>query len=190
MPGRKRSCCIYLNEHEPQDLWRLSLSQAAPLSEVLRARIILLSSGHPEWTIGQRADEAGGKRSPVIKFRQRWVFAGSIKDQPRPGSPRIYPENVRAMTPALACSRPKDHGKPWQAARDHHAASRMGSSCNLFMFGYTPVPHLLEAMCRSLAATGISVECPSGKLPTTLVLHCRSASSSCGNRTGSALSSL
>jgi hypothetical protein len=35
--------------------------------------------------------------------------------------------------------------------------------------GYSCVPHLVPATCRSLAATSISADLPSGKLPTTLI---------------------
>jgi hypothetical protein len=34
---------------------------------------------------------------------------------------------------------------------------------------YRRLPHLVDAMCRSLAAANINAECPSGNAPTTRV---------------------
>jgi transposase len=114
MPGRKHKYCIYLTEEQLSALKRLSVSYMAPYAEVMRARIILLSYEHPEWSIRRIADQVGCRRSTVTKFRHRWIFEGSLENRPRPGAPRKYQPTVRAQIIALACTKPKDHGKPWQ----------------------------------------------------------------------------
>jgi hypothetical protein len=85
-----------------------------PYAEVLRARILLLSYEHPEWSTREIADRLGCTPTMVKKFRRRWVLEGSVKNHLHPGAPRRYPATLRAQVTALACSRPKDHGKPWQ----------------------------------------------------------------------------
>jgi transposase len=114
MPGPKHSYCIYLAEEERSALKHLSLSYTEPYTEVVRARILLLSHDHPEWSIRQIANKVGCTTATVKKFRRRWVMEGSFKSHPRPGAPRRYQATLRARVTALACSRPADHGKPWQ----------------------------------------------------------------------------
>lgn len=114
MSGRKHTYCIYLKEKEREGLKRLSMSQVAPYVEVVRARILLLSNEHPEWSSRYIAEQVGCRRATVSKFRHRWVYEGSIKDHPRTGAPRTYGPTVRAQITALACTKPRDHGKPWQ----------------------------------------------------------------------------
>ncbi len=53
---------------------------------------------------------------------------------------------------------------PSQAATSCFAGLSSGS---ITMYGR--LPHLVDAMCRSLAAADINAECPSGKAPTTRV---------------------
>jgi transposase len=114
MPGPNHVYCIYINKEERSALKHLSLSYMEPYIEMLRARILLLSLEHPEWSIKQIADKLGCGLSMVKKFRHRWVYEGSLKNHPRPGAPRRYQATLRAQVTALACSKPKDHGKPWQ----------------------------------------------------------------------------
>ncbi len=114
MPGRKHTYCIYLTQEHRSALKHLSLSYMEPYGEVLRARILLLSHEHPEWSIKEIADKVGCTLATVKKFRRRWVLEGNVKNHPRSGAPRKYQSTLRAQLTALACSRPEDHEKPWQ----------------------------------------------------------------------------
>lgn len=114
MPGPQHKYCIYIPPEKRKVLKHLRVSYTKPYAEVVRARILLLSHEHPEWSIRQIADEVGCRPSTVKKFRNRWVNEGSLKNHPRPGAPRKHPSAVRAQITLLACSKPCDHGKPWQ----------------------------------------------------------------------------
>jgi hypothetical protein len=68
MSGRKHSYCIYLDERERKELRHLSMSHTSPHAEVVRARVLLLSNEHPEWTSEQIAEQAGCQRPTVTSF--------------------------------------------------------------------------------------------------------------------------
>ncbi|NLJ28169.1 MAG: helix-turn-helix domain-containing protein, partial [Deltaproteobacteria bacterium] len=91
MPGPQHKYCIYIPPEKRKVLKHLSVSYTKPYAEVVRARILLLSHEHPEWSIRQIADEVGCRPSTVKKFRNRWVNEGSLKNHPRPGAPRKHP---------------------------------------------------------------------------------------------------
>ena len=114
MAGRKHSYCLFFSQEQLRELKELSASYMAPYIEVLRARLLLLAHDHPDWSNRRLAEQIGCARATVTKFRHRWAFEGSLKNHSRPGAPRKYSALLRAQVVALACSRPADHGKPWQ----------------------------------------------------------------------------
>lgn len=114
MAGRKHSYCLFFSQEKLLELRHLSQSYMAPYIEVVRARILLLCHDHPDWSNQRIADQVGCARPTVTKFRRRWAKEGSLKSHPRSGAPRKYSALLRAQIAALACSRPADHGKPWQ----------------------------------------------------------------------------
>jgi transposase len=114
MAGRKRSSCLFFSQEQLDALRQLSQSYMAPYIEVVRARILLLSHDHPDWSNQRIAGQVGCARATVTKFRRRWVTEGSLKSHRRSGAPRKYPPLVRTQITALACSKPSGHHKPWQ----------------------------------------------------------------------------
>ena len=91
MPGPKPQYKIELTTEEERELRRLANSRKAPHGQVVRARILLASHDHPEWSSRQIAGEAGCVDRSVRKWRRRWVERRSIEDLPRPGAPRRFP---------------------------------------------------------------------------------------------------
>jgi transposase len=50
----------------------------------------------------------------VKRWRQRWQSTTSLQDAPRPGCTRTFTPLQRAQITALACSAPREYGKPWR----------------------------------------------------------------------------
>jgi transposase len=95
-------------------LTHLSLSYTAPYAEVQRARILLLAHHSPTWSNAQIARTVGCARDMVKEWRRRWTQHGTLQATARAGAPRHFSAVVRAQIVALACSPPRQYGKPWQ----------------------------------------------------------------------------
>ena len=50
----------------------------------------------------------------VKRWRQRWQTTDALQDAPRPGGTRTFTPLQRAQITALACSAPREYGKPWR----------------------------------------------------------------------------
>jgi len=114
MPGPRPKYAIQLSETQVTELTRVSMSYTAPFAHVQRARILLLAHQHPEWPHRRIAREVGCCLDTVKGWRQRWHATATLASRPRPGAPRAFPAVVRAHVVALACTKPKDHGKVWK----------------------------------------------------------------------------
>jgi transposase len=86
----------------------------APFATVQRARIILLAYQHPEWPNATLAQRLQCSVSTVKQWRQRWQTTDVLHDAPRAGTRRTFTALQRAQVVALACSAPRQYGKPWQ----------------------------------------------------------------------------
>lgn len=114
MPGPQSKYPIHLSEAQVAQLTRLSLSYSAPFGEVQRARILCLAHHHPQWTNTQIARQVGCCRDTVTVWRKRGCQEPTTHSAPRSGAPRRFPPLVRAQVTALACTKPRDHGKVWK----------------------------------------------------------------------------
>ena len=114
MPGPHPEYPVQLTEWQVSELTHQSLSYTAPYAQVQRARILLLAHHHPQRTNTAIAQGVGCSRDTVQVWRQRWQDQGTTNHRPRPGAPRRFSPLVRTQITALACSRPAEHGKPWQ----------------------------------------------------------------------------
>lgn len=114
MPGPLPKYTIILTEDQEKELGHISESYTLPHWKVQRAQILLLAHRHPNWSNIRIAREVNASCSTVKHWRRRWASDKAITDLPRSGAPRKFPGSVRVQITALACSKPMEHGKPWQ----------------------------------------------------------------------------
>jgi len=86
----------------------------APFATVQRAQILLLAHGHPQWQNATIAQRVGCSVNTVKRWRQRWQTTDSLRDASRAGTRNTFTALQRTQVGALACSAPRQYGKPWQ----------------------------------------------------------------------------
>jgi transposase len=114
MPGPLPKYPIQLTPEQEVHLQHLSTSYTAPFAEVQRARILLLAHQHPTWYNAEIARRVGCCVNTVKRWRQRWQVTDRLHDTARPGCQRTFTPLERAQMTALACSAPREYGKPWR----------------------------------------------------------------------------
>ena len=114
MPGPRPKYAIRLTPEQEARLQHLSTCYMAPFATVQRAQIVLLASRHPQWPNAIIAQQLNCSVTTVKRWRQRWQTTDSLFDAPRAGTRRTFPSLHRAQVVALACSAPRQYGKPWQ----------------------------------------------------------------------------
>jgi transposase len=113
MPGPRPKYAITLAPEQEARLQHLSTCYRAPFATVQRAQIVLLAHHHPEWQNAAIAQRLGCHVNTVKRWRQRWQTTAALGDAPRAGTRRTFTPLQRAQVVALACSAPRQHGKPW-----------------------------------------------------------------------------
>jgi transposase len=86
----------------------------APFATVQRAQLLLLAHRHPQWRNARIARQVGCHVNTVKRWRQRWQTTEALTDAPRAGTRRTFTALQRTQVVALACTAPRQHGKPWQ----------------------------------------------------------------------------
>jgi len=114
MPGPLPKYAITLTAEQAMHLQHLSACSTAPFAAVQRARILLLAHQHPAWRNADIARQVGCAVNTVKRWRQRWQTTDTLQDAPRPGGTRTFTPLQRAQITALACSAPREYGKPWR----------------------------------------------------------------------------
>jgi hypothetical protein len=114
MPGPRPKYAITLTPEQEARLEHLSTCYMAPFATVQRAQIVLLAFRHPEWANSTLALRLGCSVSTVKRWHQRWQHTDRLRDAPRAGTRRTFTPLQRARVVALACSAPRQYGKPWQ----------------------------------------------------------------------------
>jgi hypothetical protein len=114
MPGPLPKYPIQLTPEQEVHLQHLSTCYTAPCAEVQRARILLLAHQHPTWGNAEIARRGGCCVNTVKRWRQRWQVTDRLHETARPGRQRLFTPLERAQITALACSAPREHGKPWR----------------------------------------------------------------------------
>ena len=114
MPGPRPKYAIRLTPEQEAQLEHLSTCYMAPFATVQRAQIVLLAACHPEWSNATLAQRLNCHVTTVKRWRQRWQHTDSLRDAPRAGTRRTFTPLQRARVVALACSAPRQYGKPWQ----------------------------------------------------------------------------
>src|SRR5215813_12220086 len=69
---------------------------------------------HPTWSNAEIARRVGCCVNTVKRWRQRWQVTDCLHDMARPGRQRTFTPLERAQITALACSAPREYGKPWR----------------------------------------------------------------------------
>jgi len=113
MPFLSTRSKIKLTEKEIENLTSLSTSRTAPLREVERAKILLLT--YQGITDSQIAKKLGTNRQKVIRCVKKALAYGidkAIDDLPRSGKPKEISGEARAWIISTACKKPKDLGYP------------------------------------------------------------------------------
>ena len=120
MPGAKAQV-VNLSDAEKQGLEKLIKRHQVGQHIAKRARIVLAAAG------GQKNKEIAQvykvTLDTVSLWRNRWVKLQSIsfddlsiedrlQDAPRPGAPAHITADQRCQIEALACEKPKKHGRP------------------------------------------------------------------------------
>ena len=114
MPGPMPKYPITLTPEQEASLRQLSTCYTAPFAEVQRARVLLLAHQHPTWRNAEIARHVGCCVNTVKRWRQRWHVTDHLHDTRRPGRQRTFTPLERARLTALACSAPREYGKPWR----------------------------------------------------------------------------
>jgi hypothetical protein len=114
MPGPRPKYAITLAPEQEARLQRLSTCYMAPFAMVQRAQILVLAHRHPEWQNATIARQVGCQVNTVKQWRQRWQTTDALHDAPRAGTRRTFTPLQRTQVVALACSAPRQYGKPWQ----------------------------------------------------------------------------
>ena len=112
MSGRHKTYKVELTETESRQLQQLVAARKSSQSIALRAKVILKSAEHPNWTDVQVAESVGCSAALVRKWRKRWSQIRSLKEAPRSGRPRTFLPIVRSLVTAIACSKPEDYNMP------------------------------------------------------------------------------
>jgi transposase len=114
MPGPRPKYAITLTPEQEVRLQHLSTCYMAPFAVVQRALIVLYAARHPEGANTTLARRLGCSVATVKRWRRRWQETDSLRDAPRAGTKRTFTPLQRARVVALACSAPRQYGKPWQ----------------------------------------------------------------------------
>ncbi len=113
MPFLSQRSKLQLTEEEIENLTFLSNSRTAPLREIERAKILLLS--YKGINDSQIAETLGTNRQKVIRCINKALAYGideAVKDLPRSGKPPEIKGETRAWIISIACKKPKDVGYP------------------------------------------------------------------------------
>ncbi len=113
MPFLSQRSKLQLTEEEIEHLTSLSNSRTAPLREVERAKILLLTNKGKNDS--QIAETLGTNRQKVIRCINKALAYGieeAIDDLPRSGKPPEIKGETRAWIISIACKKPKDFGYP------------------------------------------------------------------------------
>jgi transposase len=114
MPGPRPKYAITLAPEQEARVQQQSTCYMAPFATVQRAQILVLAPRYPEWQNALIAQQVGCHVNTVQRWRQRWQTTSALHDAPRAGTQRTFTSLQRAQVVALACSAPRQYGKPWQ----------------------------------------------------------------------------
>lgn len=130
MPFISQRSKLQLTDNEIENLTSLSNSRTAPLREVERAKILLLT--HQGINDSQNAKKLGTNRQKVIRCINKALAYGideAINDLPRSGKPPKIAGEARAWIISIACMKPKDVGYPHELWTHKLLAEHIQKEC-------------------------------------------------------------
>ncbi len=130
MPFLSQRSKLQLTEKEIENLTSLSNSRTAPLREVERAKILLLTN--QGINDSQIAKKLGTNRQKVIRCINKALAYGieeAIDDLPRSGKPPDIKGEARAWIISIACKKPKDLGYPHELWTHKLLAEHIQKNC-------------------------------------------------------------
>jgi transposase len=138
MPFLSQRSKLRLTDEEIENLTSLSNSRTAPLREVERAKILLLT--YQGTSDSQIAKKLGTNRQKVIRCINKALAYGideAINDLPRSGKPPEITGEARAWIISIACMKPKDVGYPHELWTHKLLAEHIKKNC--IAMGYPEV---------------------------------------------------
>ncbi|MFZ3383845.1 MAG: IS630 family transposase [Candidatus Methanoperedens sp.] len=130
MPFLSLRSKLQLTDEEIENLTALSNSRTAPLREVERAKILLLT--HLGTSDSQISKRLGTNRQKVIRCINKALAYGikeAIDDLPRSGKPPEITGEARAWIISIACMKPKDVGYPHELWTHKLLAEHIKKNC-------------------------------------------------------------
>lgn len=130
MPFLSQRSKLQLTDKEIENLTSLSNSRTAPLREVERAKILLLT--HQGINDSQNAKKLGTNRQKVIRCINKALAYGideAITDLPRSGKPPKITGEARAWIISIACMKPKEVGYPHELWTHKLLAEHIQKKC-------------------------------------------------------------
>lgn len=106
MSGRQKTYRVELTQTESEQLQQVVAARKSGQSEAKRAKVVLKSAEHPDWTDAQIAQAISCSPALVRKWRKRWCQTRSLKEAARSGRPRTFLPTVRSLVTAIACTQP------------------------------------------------------------------------------------
>jgi transposase len=130
MPFVSKRPALDLTEDEIQQLETVSKSRTQPERAVERSKILL--KFHEGKSISQIARDLGTNRPKVERTIGKALAFGihaSLKDLPRSGRSRKISSSARTWILSLACSKPLDHGYPYELWTQRLLAEHIKMHC-------------------------------------------------------------
>ena len=130
MPFVSARSALQLTEEELEYINRASKSRTLPESAVERAKILL--EYYERKSISQIARDLGTNRPKVERTIDKAFAYGiyaALEDLPRSGRPRKISSGARTWILSLACSKPLDHGYPYELWTQRLLAEHIRSHC-------------------------------------------------------------
>lgn len=130
MPFVSARPALQLTEEDLEYVNRVSKSRTLPESAVERAKILL--EYYERKSISQIARDLGTNRPKVERTIEKAFAYGiyaALEDLPRSGRPRKISSSARTWIVSLACSKPLDHGYPYELWTQRLLAEHIRSHC-------------------------------------------------------------
>lgn len=138
---------ICLEDADRIELERLVAGHSTERRMVDRARVILLSADGV--TVPQIRERVGLSQKSISKWRGRFAQFGlvGLRDEPRPGKPRIYDASARVALNALACSTPDDGSTNWSVRKLAGKTGMSSATVQRILAADLLKPHKVEQWC-------------------------------------------
>jgi len=145
--ARGRAPEIQFSDEDRARLERLVAAHSTERRMVDRARVVLLSA--EGLTVPTIVARTGLSQKTVSKWRGRFAASGldGLRDEPRPGKPRIYDASARVAVTALACTKPEDGSTNWSVRKLAAKTGMSPATVQRVLAADLLKPHKVEQWC-------------------------------------------